>query len=252
MRFDGIAAGRRTRKCWAQAGSTVLAGAVLAAAPQAWAARPLITDDARIVDAKACQVESWVKRNRDSTEYWAIPACNFTGNLELALGGARTHDAMGGMRTTDMQVQGKTLFKPLETNGWGIGLAVGTLRHVDAGRRDWYAYVPTSFSLRDDAVVVHTNLGFLRDGAVRRDGAMRRDRLTWGLGTEVRLSEHSWLIAETFGQQHGKALHQLGLRHWLVPDRVQFDLTYGSHNGSGSEARWFSFGLRLLSPSFLP
>lgn len=50
----------------------------------AHAARPMITDDARIVDAKACQVESWVKDNKGSTEYWAIPACNFTGNLESA------------------------------------------------------------------------------------------------------------------------------------------------------------------------
>lgn len=239
MRFEGGARGGRARTRWA------LAAAVLMAAPQAFAARPLITDDARIVDPKACQVESWVKRNRDSTEYWAIPACNFTGNLEVALGGARTHDAMG-TRTSDVQMQAKTLFKPLETNGWGIGLAVGTVRHVDIDRRDWYAYVPTSFSLRDDAVVVHTNVGFLRDGA------LRSDRLTWGLGTEVRLAERSWLIAETFGQQHGKALHQLGVRHWLVPDRVQFDVTYGNRNGSGSEARWFSFGLRLLSPSFLP
>lgn len=40
----------------------------------------MITDDARTVDAKACQVETWVKFNRDSTEYWALPACNFTGN----------------------------------------------------------------------------------------------------------------------------------------------------------------------------
>ncbi|MCX7627950.1 MAG: hypothetical protein N2Z69_05995, partial [Methylophilaceae bacterium] len=28
-----------------------------------YAARPMITDDARIVDAKACQLESWVKKN---------------------------------------------------------------------------------------------------------------------------------------------------------------------------------------------
>lgn len=243
MRFEGGATGRWARTRWALAAAVLMA--VLTAAPQAFAARPLITDDARIVDPKACQVESWVKRNRDSTEYWAIPACNFTGNLEVALGGARTHDATG-TRTSDVQMQAKTLFKPLQTNGWGIGLAVGTVRHPDIDRRDWYAYVPTSFSLRDDAVVVHTNVGFLRDGA------LRSDRLTWGLGTEVRLAERSWLIAETFGQQHGKALHQLGVRHWLVPDRVQFDVTYGNRNGSGSEARWFSFGLRLLSPSFLP
>jgi hypothetical protein len=42
------------------------------------ATHPLVTDDARIVDPKSCQVESW-----------ALPACNFTSNLELAAGAAR-------------------------------------------------------------------------------------------------------------------------------------------------------------------
>ena len=105
----------------------VLAGSLAGAA---WAARPLITDDARVVDLQACQVESWVKKNRDSTEYWALPACNVTGNLELTFGGARTRNAnAGGLYASDVQVQGKTLFKPLATNGWGLGLVAGTVRH---------------------------------------------------------------------------------------------------------------------------
>jgi hypothetical protein len=61
--------------------------------PTAHAARPMITDDARIVDTKSCQIESWVKKSHDSTEYWALPACNFTGNLELTFGGAWSNDA---------------------------------------------------------------------------------------------------------------------------------------------------------------
>lgn len=211
----------------------------------AHAARPMITDDARIVDAKACQLETWVKKNPDSTETWALPACNFTGNLELTLGGALTRED-GQARTTDVQAQGKTIFKPLEVNGWGTGLAVGTVRHPRTDTRDWYAYVPTSFSFRDDAVVVHTNVGWLREEEARRD------RLTWGLGTEARLAEGTWLIAETFGQNQGKPFHQLGLRHWLVPDRVQLDATYGNRNGGESGERWFSIGLRLLSVPFLP
>jgi hypothetical protein len=112
--------------------------AALLAANTAHAARPMITDDARIVDAKACQLESWVKKNPDSTERWALPACNFTGNLELTFGGASTREA-GDTKTTDVVMQGKTLFKGMDTNGWGIGLAAGTVRHPVADTRDWYA-----------------------------------------------------------------------------------------------------------------
>lgn len=222
-----------------------LLSAALLAANTAHAARPMITDDAGIVDAKACQFESWVKTNPDSTEIWALPACNFTGNLELTLGGALTREA-GQTRTTDVQAQGKTIFKPLEANGWGMGIAAGMVRDLRADASDWYAYVPTSFSFRDNAVVVHTNLGWLREGETRRN------RLTWGVGTEVRLAEHTWLIAETFGQDQDQPFHQLGLRHWLVPDRIQLDATYGNRNGSGSGERWYSVGLRLLSVPFLP
>lgn len=66
-----------------------LLSAALLAANTAQAARPMITDDARIVDAK---------------------------------------------------------------NGWGVGLAACTVRHPQTDTRDWYAYVPSSFSFRDDAV----------------------------------------------------------------------------------------------------
>ena len=211
----------------------------------AHAARPMITDDARIVDAKACQPGRRVTKNLDSTEIRALPACNFTGNLELTFGGAITRED-SRTQTTDVVMQGETLCKAMETNGWGIGLVAGTVRHPLADTRDWYAYVPTSFSFRNDALVVHANLGWPREGLTPRN------RLTWGLGTEAHLAERTWLIAETFGQNQVKPFHQLGLRHWLVPDRVQLDATYGNRNGGGTGERWFSIGLRLLSVPFLP
>lgn len=214
----------------------------------AYAARPMITDDARIVDSKSCQLESWVKSKKDSTEFWAQPACNFTGNLELTLGAARTRED-GSSRTTDVVIQGKTLFKELQPNGWGWGLAVGNARHPNdegQGRGDLYAYVPVTFSLRDDRLFFHTNVGWLRTAQTHRN------LMTWGLATEAQLSQSTWLIAETFGQNQGKPFYQMGLRYWLVPGHVQIDATYGNRAGSSTPERWFSIGLRLLSSPFLP
>jgi hypothetical protein len=37
-----------------------------------------------------------------------------------------------------------------------------------------------------------------------------------------------------------------------VPGHVQVDTTYGNRAGSGTQERWLSIGLRLLSPAFLP
>jgi hypothetical protein len=216
----------------------------------AFAARPMITDDARITDPKACQVESWARHNRDSSEYWALPACNFSGNLELTLGGSRT-DSAGELRTTDVLMQGKTLFRKLAPNGWGIGLVAGNQRRPlihpgDGLAGDVYAYVPASFSFREDRLVLHTNLGGVHDRTARRH------RMTWGVGSETQLAGNTWLIAESFGQNQGKPFLQFGLRHWIVPGHVQIDATYGNRWGRSGDERWVSIGVRLISAAILP
>jgi anti-sigma regulatory factor (Ser/Thr protein kinase) len=216
----------------------------------AHAARPMITDDARIVDAKACQVESWARHSRDSTEYWALPACNPTGNAELTFGGARS--TLGDERGfTNQVMQVKTLFRPYEPGGWGVGVAVGTTRHPhrDSATRwpgDPYFYVPFSTAVGSDDWVMHVNAGAVR----RRD--LSRTHATWGLGSELRLSPSAYFIPEVFSSDRGRAFYQAGVRYWLVKDRVQVDATSGNRIGSGSREQWFSVGLRLLSPAFLP
>ena len=220
----------------------------LLASPVTYAARPFFTDDARLVDHKACQIESGILSGRDSTEYRVLPACNFTGNLELTLGGARTsYD--GKTRTTDIVIQGKTLFKAMEPNGWGLGLTVGNSLNPEVHSRtisNLYATVPVSFSFHNDRTVVHANLGWLREKE------FGRHRMTWGLGSEVKLSERTWLIAETFGQNKGKPFYHGGLRYALVPGHVEVDAAYGNRFGSNTRERWFVVGLRLVSPTFLP
>lgn len=227
-----------------------ISGAIISmlfSASLAQAARPMMTDDARTVDAYACQVESWVRNNRGSREYWSLPACNFTGNLELTLGGAITNSA-GVSDHSDMLIQGKSIFKPLASNGYGYGLAVGYVAHPAHYKDhdmvgDPYAYIPASFSFRDDQIVMHTNTGIIHN----RDNS--RNYGTWGLGSEIRLNPQNVLIVETFGDSISSPWLQVGLRHWVVPNRVQVDATYGTR--SNGESPWISIGLRLLSVPFL-
>ena len=77
-----------------------------------FAARPMITDDARIIDPQSCQVESWVKSSKDSEEYWALPACNPLGFFELTLGGSKIH-SQDPTDSSGRVVQAKTVFREL-------------------------------------------------------------------------------------------------------------------------------------------
>jgi len=219
------------------------AGAALLGAQAVHAARPMITDDARLVDPHACQVESWVRHAHGSTEAWALPGCNITGNLELTAGGALRNEG-GSTHLSARVLQAKTLLRPLQANDWGWGLVLGAVQDPQAGPgREWYAYAPISRSWLDDRLVVHANLGWARE----QD--RRADRVTWGLGSETQLGARTWLVAETFGRGRDKPAYQVGVRHWVVPERVQVDTTYGNQVGGGGH--WVSIGLRLLSPAWL-
>jgi hypothetical protein len=213
------------------------------------AARPMVTDDARTVDPGACQVEAWQRVNRGSRERWAFPACNPTGSLELTLGFNDLPDGNGG-RLNDYLIQGKSIFRALETNGYGYGLAVGTFLHGDPvpgqGRlKSAYFYVPISASFLHDRLVVHANIGAQND----RDARTRP--VTWGLGAEVTVTPRFILIAETYGDDRSRPYYHGGIRFWVVPNRVQVDTTIGARSGDMGATRWWTVGLRLISPPFL-
>lgn len=208
----------------------------------AWAARPFVTDDARLATAGSCQLESWLRIYPDSRETWALPACNPFGNLELTLGGGMASGVEG--QTTDYVFQLKTLFKPLTSNGWGLGLAVGTVRHpeISPGPNllgNSFAYLPLSMAFHDDRLILHANLGWLRDHA------SSQDKMTWGLGAELQTgAPRLALIAESFGDDKARPYWQTGVRFAVVPNLFQIDATLGQQMGGDNASRWLSLGLR--------
>lgn len=151
---------------------------ILLYAQPAWSARPFVTDDARLTNSESCQLESWARIYPNSTEFWALPACNPTGNFEVTLG-AGLSMANDTKDVADYVIQAKTLFKALETNGWGIGFAIGKVYHPEVTPSanqlgNTYAYVPFSASFNDDKIVMHLNAGVLHDRA------SNKDNVTWG------------------------------------------------------------------------
>ena len=218
------------------------------ASPSLRAARPFVTDDARLTNAGACQLESWTRVYSDSRELWALPACNPSGNLEVTLGAglARTN---GQAQTDDYVLQFKTLFQSLTTNGWGMGLAAGTVTHTNPqpgpnGLGNQYIYVPLSRSLDDDRWIIHHNIGMIRDRASGLYSA------TYGLGGEAQINARLLGIAEVYGDSRGNSFGQVGFRYAIIPDLFQVDTTLGNGLGGPNKRPWISIGLRYTPTSF--
>jgi hypothetical protein len=222
----------------------LLAALALSALP-AHAARPLVTDDARLVDPQGCQVETFYKRQREfhEHEFWVLPACNPWGRVELALGGNWIDSTQPGDSRT-LIAQGKTLLVPLQTNGAGFAFTLGVAQvspSQSASVVNPYVNGIASFSFLDDRVVLHANLGAVRDNQAHLT------RGTWGLGAEILLiAPRLYAILETYGQRLEKPTLHGGLRFWVVPDRVQVDSTIGSQHATPFDRRFGTIGLRFL------
>jgi hypothetical protein len=215
--------------------------ALAATSLPAFAGRPMTVDDAAIVAPGQCQLETYALQTEHRDEYWATPACNVGGAWELAVGGAWADDTSGPYSRTAHygRVQAKTVFKAVETNGWGMGLVLADQFRFGGGNGDVSANVPVSFSLRDDAVLVHVNAGAMHSAAARRLNA------TWGTGAEFKLDERNSTTAEVFGQQRAGSRYQFGFARALIPDHLQIDATWGRRVARGASDPVVTLGLVL-------
>ena len=190
------------------------------------AARPFVTDDARIVDREHCQLETFTKSQRAyaGSEFWFLPACNPLG-FEMTFGFNRIESDRNTI------AQAKFLLKPLEANGAGVAVSVGSFGGEP------YINGIGSFSFLDDRSVIHVNLGATR---------AEINKKTWGLGIEQLLfAPRLYGILEAYGQTADKPTLHTGLRFWVVPNQFQVDSTIG-RQGSTPERRFFTIGLRFI------
>lgn len=205
-----------------------------------------MTDDARVVDTGGCQIESFLKRQRrqQENEVWFLPGCAPVGQVELTFGGLRADNTREGTSSA-MIAQAKTLLRELRTNDFGLAITLGTTRinpiqpDTQAG---WSPFVNLigSLSVIDDRIVLHANAGSVRDRV------MSRTRATWGLGAEILLHPSLYAIMETYGQEAEGSSGQIGLRYWVIPNRIQIDGTLGAQSGQNPSRAWTSVGIRLL------
>ena len=214
----------------------------------AQAARPMMTDDARIVDPKSCQLESWVRDSKHMTEYWAQPGCNVGQNAEITIGGSLEGEN-GHSSFANEIYQIKSIIRPIDINQTGYSIALGNARDpkrtMNKVIQDWYLNVPISYPY-NDRLVIHTNLG------VTHLTDERTEKINWGLSSEYNYNERVDLISEVFNQSSSSTYFQFGLRYWLIKNRAQIDTTYMNSFNHINEDQSFSVGLRLLSLPFLP
>ena len=210
-----------------------------------YAGQPLVTDDASIVAPGTCQLEAWFHPTHDGREYWAQPACNFTGDLELAVGLARAHPN-GDPTSSLIHLQAKTAGFSSDDNRWSFGIVASGDRDTGAahGRTAFQGFNVTglaSWYPRDD-LEIDLNLGasyLYGSGSFAVAGA----------AVQYTVIESMQLLGEIFRDEPGRPKFQLGTRSIVVQDRFE---VYASYGNRFDAKQWFAtFGIRLQTPEFL-
>jgi hypothetical protein len=212
------------------------------------AAQPLVTDDAAVVAPKTCQLEAWTRSAHDGRDYWAQPACNFTGNLELAVGGARAKPDAGESSSL-VQLQAKTVLFSLADGEWSFGMSAGSGRdtrapHGSSAFQVYYAKALASWYPRSD-LEIDLNLGAANaygSGTFTLAGA----------AIQYRVIGNMQLLAEAFRDEPGSTKYQVGARYIVIPNRFEAYASYGNRFNGPSDQWSAIIGIRVQTAAFLP
>lgn len=220
---------------------TLLAAAFATAfATAAHAARPLVTDDAAIVDRGALEVSLWCEHASGARLCPISAAFTPFGAHEWTLAtGCLGGDRCGGLTSVGV--------KHLLAGGDGPAFTLGTTwtRLKPRGGTATHELdlvgivtVPTPV----DGTVAHVNLG---GRALRGDGGRARRGL-WALALERDFDRRAGLAAEVFGVTGDERRWQFSA-YWLpVAGRLQVDASVGRTLGSGPSDPAVSVGLVVL------
>src|SRR5574343_1339828 len=222
----------------------VLGSLVLMAGP-ALAGRPLATEDAGVLGAGECEVESYLGRARErgapsATQQSVQLGCGTPVDTQVALQLQRARQS--GAAASAWNVVGKTSVVDGGDDDPSFALAWSFGQVRETGRWRWDPQTVNAVASWPLAprLTLHGNLGWSHSSQARQS------RTTWCVALEHASSDTLDVMAETFGDDRlrGGPWWQLGLRWAAIPERLWLDTSLGWHFGDGRE-RAATVGLRL-------
>lgn len=212
----------------------------------ALAGRPLATDDAGANKQGQCQVEGWQDRLGDGVGATHLaPACGVIDGLEIGFD-------LVHVTPSDEQSQARAFgFKWAPDwaswQGWRFGLRAGSLSEKAFDEHSWHQSLIGASALAslplNEQWTLHLNLGRERNKLEQTSTNSHAAALVW-------TPDPRWqLFAEVLGHTSGPASQNMGLRWWLLPDKLGLDATAGRTNAT-PESRSWGIGIGWYGLSF--
>jgi hypothetical protein len=211
----------------------------------AHAGRPLVTEDAGVLERGSCEFEGVAARqtlvgpSERSGLLQIACGAGFQTQLAAALGSTRVE----GEHSLQAAATGKTFLRELTEEQAGLALAYvfsGARPSGMGWRYDTTALLGVITVPVQKELLLHGNLGASYSRIDRETTAV------WALAAELlELGGTGFdVTAETFGTQREPPWLNFGLRYTLVPERFTVNASYGWQGGS-ERAKLATVGLKL-------
>lgn len=206
------------------------------------AGRPLQTEDAGVLEAKACELEAVYERARASGAA-AISrslqvGCGIGWQTQVALAAARAQTL--GERAERYAINGKTALLAPKDDAAAITLAwsLDTHRGAGSGLRHESSALNLVLTQPQGDWLMHANLGW------NHSRSARQSTTAYSVAVErTRLGAFD-LMAELFADDRSEATLNFGLRFGALPERLWLDASWGRQLAS-PRAKLVSVGLKL-------
>ncbi len=198
----------------------------------ALASRPMVTDDAAVADAGACQLDAGLYRG--PAQAWLTPACNVGGDWEVGIGKGRVE--YDGVRHDATAAYVKTVLRPLTETAWGAGMTLSGQRTSGPVPVHDRAVTLLFSAPLGAGLVWHANVGGVRH-AVTGQGAR-----TWANALELTRGR-AGLSVETFGERRGGRGWQAGASWSAIPNVLDLDIAFSEQRCDGVTTHQATAGL---------
>jgi hypothetical protein len=223
---------------------------LLALSAPAFAGRPLVTEDAGVIEKGGVEVEAYYRRQTERetptlTGFHMQPSVGIGFNTQLGIGVDYSRQYNADFDATKSSgayaIVGKTALKELTDDAYGVAIAYGVDRTRAPGDSFRYdnAVINGAVTVPVQQWLLHANLGWTRS---RLDVV---NSTIWALAAErTGAIGPVDLAVETFGTDHEPAWVQVAARWVVKEDRFFLDASYGVQTGA-SHAKLLTIGTKL-------
>jgi hypothetical protein len=190
----------------------LFAGAAFLGA-HAYAASPLTTDDAGVLERGECEFSAYASHaNAQGAATRGLQSslnCGAFGTTQLGIGLAGSQDAAGSTDIVSISAKTRLFSGATDAPSFSVGYGATSARAPGNG---WSS---ASYSLNgiatfplSETATLHANLGLSRDNSTAPSQTLG----TWGIAAEYAFSPSLSLLAETYGQQSSAPWVGIGAR----------------------------------------